>query len=158
MTKRDRRDTFIRDQDPGQTTTTTREARRRCRPGRSAGSARGLRVKSSEPRSARRRSPSPRRDLGEDAQVAQHAAGQLRAAQVDLVVRHPDELEDLLSAGDEARAQHAVHAEGLGRRGGRRSKVVRCVGKLLTQLNESVAVVGLQTVNYACKCTCACMS
>ena len=56
---------------------------------------------------------------GEDvvAQVAQHSAGvgQLGAAQVDLVVRHhPDEFEDLLPAGDEARAQHVVHAEGLG--------------------------------------------
>ena len=55
------------------------------------------------------------RDLGEDvvAQVAQHAAGvgQLGAAQVDLVVRH---LKDLLPAGDKARAQHVVHAEGAG--------------------------------------------
>ena len=47
------------------------------------------------------------RDLGQDvvAQVAQHSAGvgQLGAAQVDLVVRHhPDELENLLPAGDEA--------------------------------------------------------
>ena len=60
------------------------------------------------------------------AQVAQHSAGvgQLGAAQVDLVVRHhPDELKDLLPAGDEARAQHVVHAEGLGGRGGRRSRV-----------------------------------
>ena len=91
------------------------------------------------------------RDLGEDvvAQVAQYSAGvgQLGAAQVDLVVRHhPDELKDLLPAGDEARAQHVVHAEGLGGRGGRRSRVVRCVGKLLAQLqvvqDEPVAVVG----------------
>ena len=80
--------------------------------------------------------------------VAQHSAGvgQLGAAQVDLVVRHhPDELEDLLPAGDEARAQH-VHAEGLGRRGGRRSRVVRCVRELLAQLqvvqDQPVAVVG----------------
>ena len=96
------------------------------------------------------------RDLGEDvvAQVAQHSAGvgQLGAAQVDLVVRHhPDELKDLLPAGDEARAQHVVHAEGLGRRGGRRSRVVRCVRKLLAQLqvvqDQPVAVVGnAQTV------------
>ena len=65
-----------------------------------------------------RLSPSPQwyplqRDLGEDvvAQVAQHSAGvgQLGAAQVDLVVRHhPDELKDLLPAGDKARAQHVV--------------------------------------------------
>ena len=91
------------------------------------------------------------RDLGEDvvAQVPQHAAGvgQLGAAQVDLVVcHHADELENLLPAGDEARAQHVVHAEGLGRRGGRRGGVVRRVGKLLPQLqvvqNEAVAVVG----------------
>ena len=81
--------------------------------------------------------PTPlfQRDLGEDV-VAQHLAGvgQLGAAQVDLVVRHqPDELKDLLSTGDEARAQHVVHAEGLGRRGGRRSGVVQ---------NEPVAVIG----------------
>ena len=91
------------------------------------------------------------RDLGEDvvAQVAQHSAGvgQLGAAQVDLVVRHhPDELENLLPAGDEARAQHVVHAEGLGGRGGRRGGVVRRIGKLLPQLqvvqDEPVAVVG----------------
>ena len=53
------------------------------------------------------------RDL-ENTQVAQHLAGvgQLGAAQVDLVVRHhTDELKDLLPAGDEARAQHVVHAE-----------------------------------------------
>ena len=77
-------------------------------------------------------------DLGEDvvAQVAQRSAGgvgQLGAAQVDLVVRHhPDEL--------------TCKAEGLGRRGGRRSRVVRCVRKLLAQLqvvqNEPVAVIG----------------
>ena len=90
------------------------------------------------------------RDLGEDvvAQVAQHSAGvgQLGAAQVDLVVRHPDELKDLLPAGDEAWAQHVVHAEGLGGRGGRRSRVVRGVRELLAQLqvvqDEPVAVVG----------------
>ena len=70
------------------------------------------------------------------------------AAQVDLVVRHrADELKDLLPAGDEARAQHVVHAEGLGGRGGRRGGVVRRVRKLLTQLqvvqNEpAVGVVG----------------
>ena len=71
------------------------------------------------------------------AQVAQHSAGvgQLGAAQVDLVVRHhPDEFENLLPAGDEARAQHVVHAEGLGGRGGRRGGVVRRVRKLLAQL------------------------
>ena len=34
------------------------------------------------------------------------------AAQVDLVARHhPDKLKDLLPTGDEARAQHVVHAE-----------------------------------------------
>ena len=59
---------------------------------------------------------------------------------------HPDEFEDLLPAGDEARAQHVVHAEGLGGRGGRRGGVVRRVGKLLAQLqvvqDEPVAVVG----------------
>ena len=91
------------------------------------------------------------RDLGEDvvAQVAQHSAGvgQLGAAQVDLVVRHhPDELENLLPAGDEARAQHVVHAEGLGGRGGRRSRVVRGIRELLAQLqvvqDQAVAVVG----------------
>ena len=80
------------------------------------------------------------RDLGEDvvAQVAQHSAGvgQLGAAQVDLVRHHPDKFENLLPAGDKARAQHVVHAEGL---------------KLLAQLqvvqNEPVAVVGnAQTV------------
>ena len=88
---------------------------------------------------------------GEDvvAQVAQHAAGvgQLGAAQVDLVVRHhPDELKDLLPAGDKARAQHVVHAEGLGGRGGRRSRVVRGIRELLAQLqvvqDQPVAVVG----------------
>ena len=91
------------------------------------------------------------RDLGEDvvAQVAQHSAGvgQLGAAQVDLVVRiHFHKFEDLLPAGDEARAQHVVHAEGLGGRGGRRGGAVRRGGKLLAQLqvvqNEPVAVVG----------------
>ena len=75
------------------------------------------------------------RDLGEDvvAQVAQHSAGvgQLGAAQVDLVVRHhPDKFENLLPAGDEARAQHVVHAEGLGGRGGR-------IRELLAQLRMS---------------------
>ena len=49
------------------------------------------------------------RDLAENvvAQVAQHSAGvgQLGAAQVDLVVRHhPDELKDLLPAGDKVTA------------------------------------------------------
>ena len=67
---------------------------------------------------------------GEDvvAQVAQHSAGvgQLGAAQVDLVVcHHPDELKDLLPAGDKAWAQHVVHAEGLGGRGGRSSRSFR---------------------------------
>ena len=95
-------------------------------------------------------------DLGEDvvAQVAQHSAGvgQLGAAQIDLVVcHHADELKDLLPAGDEARAQHVVHAEGLRGKGGRRSRVVRCVRKLLAQLqvvqDQPVAVVGnAQTV------------
>ena len=82
----------------------------------------------------------------------QHSAGvgQLAAAQVDLVVHHhPDKL--LLPARDEARAQHMVHAEGLGRRGGRRSRVVRCLIKLLAQpqivQDQPVAVVGnAQTV------------
>ena len=73
--------------------------------------------------------------------------GQLGAAQVDLVVRHhADELKDLLPAGDKARAQHVVHAEGLGGRGGRRGRVVRGIRELLAQLqvvqNEPVAVVG----------------
>ena len=87
------------------------------------------------------------RDLGEDvvAQVAQHSTGvgQL-GAQVDLVVRHhPDELKDLLPAGDKAWAQHVVHADWLGGRGGRR-RVVRGIRELL---NEPVAVVGnAQTV------------
>ena len=75
------------------------------------------------------------RNLEKDvvAQVAQHSAGvgQLGAAQVDLVVRHHF---DLLPAGDEARAQHVVHAEGLGRRGGRRGRVVRRIWELLPQL------------------------
>ena len=84
------------------------------------------------------------RDLGDQRSAG---VGQLGAAQVDLVVRHhPDELKDLLSAGDETRAQRVVHAEGLGRRGGRSSRVVRCVRKLLAQLqvvqNEPVAVAG----------------
>ena len=69
--------------------------------------------------------------------------GQLGAAQVDLVVRHhPDELKDLLPAGDKARAQHVVHAEGLGGRGGRRSRVVRGIRGLLVVQDEPVAVVG----------------
>ena len=59
---------------------------------------------------------------------------------------HADELKDLLPAGDKARAQHVVHAEGLGGRGGRRSKVVRGIRELLAQLqvvqDEPVAVVG----------------
>ena len=59
---------------------------------------------------------------------------------------HPDELENLLPAGDEARAQHVVHAEGLGGRGGRRGRVVRGIRKLLPQLqvvqDQPVAVVG----------------
>ena len=102
---------IIRGQDITRTTKTTREAGQRCRPGRlHNGTHSAL-----------------QRDLGEDvvAQVAQRSAGvgQLGAAQVDLVVRHrPDELKDLLPAGDEARAQHVVHAEGLGGRGGRRSR------------------------------------
>ena len=57
-----------------------------------------------------------------------------------------DKLEDLLPAGDEARAEHVVDAEGLGRRGGRRGGVVHRVGELLLQLqvvqNQPVAVVG----------------
>ena len=67
----------------------------------------------------------------------QHSAGvgQLGAAQVDLVVRHHfEKFEDLLPAGDEARAQHVVHAEELGRRGGRRGRVVRRIWELLPQL------------------------
>ena len=66
--------------------------------------------------------PTPLFSVILDSQIAQHAAGvgQLGAAQVDLVVcHHPDELEDLLPAGDEAWAEHVVHAEGLARRGGR---------------------------------------
>ena len=72
--------------------------------------------------------PTPlQRDLGEDvvAQVSQHSA---------------------VPTGDEARAEHVVHAEGFGRRCDRCSSVVRCVRKLLTQLqvvqDEPVAVVG----------------
>ena len=71
--------------------------------------------------------------------------------QVDLVVRH--HLHELtnLPAGDKARAQHVVHAEGLGGRGGRRGGVVRRIGELLPQLqvvqDQAVAVVGnTQTV------------
>ena len=60
----------------------------------------------------------------------------------DLVVRH--HLQKF--AGDEARAEHVVDAEGLGRRGGRRGGVVHSVWELLLQLqivqNEPVAVVG----------------
>ena len=59
---------------------------------------------------------------------------------------HPDELENLLPTGDEARAQHVAHAEGLGGRGGRRGRVVRGIRELLPQLqvvqNEPVAVIG----------------
>ena len=115
---------------------------------RVTGPLRAMKCPSSEPVSTM--VPTPL-DLGEDvvAQVAQHSAGvgQLGAAQVDLVVRHhPDELKDLLPAGDKARAQHVVHAEGLGGRGGRRSRVVRGIRELLAQLqvvqNEPVAVVG----------------
>ena len=81
---------------------------------RVTGPLRAMKCPSSEPVSTM---------VGEDvvAQVAQHSAGvgQLGAAQVDLVVcHHADELKDLLPAGDEARAQHVVHAEGLGGRGG----------------------------------------
>ena len=73
--------------------------------------------------------------------------GQLGAAQVDLAVRHhPNELEDLLPAGDEAGAEHVVDAEGLGGGGGRQGGVVHRVGELLLQLqavqNQPVAVVG----------------
>ena len=68
----------------------------------------------------------------------------LGAAQVDLVVRHHlHELKNLLPAGDEARAQHVVHAEGLGGRGGRRGGVVRRVGKLLAQLQVVQDTVSL---------------
>ena len=56
------------------------------------------------------------------------------------------ELKDLLPAGDEAGAEHAVDAEGLARRGGRRGGVAHCVWELLLQLqivqNEAVAIVG----------------
>ena len=74
----------------------------------------------------------PQRNLGQDvvAQVAQHSAGvgQLGAAQVDLVVcHHSHEFKDLLPAGDKARAEHVVDAEGLGWRGGRRGGVVHRV-------------------------------
>ena len=109
---------------------------------RVTGPLRAMKCPSSEPVSTM----ALQRDLGEDvvAQVAQHSGvGQLGAAQVDLVVRiHFHKFEDLLPAGDEARAQHVVHAEGLGGRGGRRGRV----GKLLAQLqvvqDEPVAVVG----------------
>ena len=83
-------------------------------------------------------SPAPRRlqcDLGESRLPS------TLLALVYLVVRHhPDELKDLLPAGDKARAQHVVHAEGLGGRGGRRSRVVRGISQLVQ--NEPVAVVG----------------
>ena len=50
-----------------------------------------------------------------------------------------------LPAGDKARAQHVVRAEGLGGRGGRRGGVVRRIGELLPQLqvvqDQAVAVV-----------------
>ena len=53
--------------------------------------------------------------------------------------------ENLLPAGDEARAQHVVHAEGLAGEGGR-GGVVRRIGELLPQLqavqDQAVAVVG----------------
>ena len=46
-------------------------------------------------------------------------------------------------AGDKAWAQHVVHAEGLGGRGGRRSRVVRGIGNCWrSSQNEPVAVVG----------------
>ena len=103
---------------------------------RVTGRMRAMKCPSSEPVSTM--VPTPLfRDLGED---AQHSAsvGQLGAAQVDLVVcHHLDELEDLLPTGDEARAEHVVHAEGFGRRCDRCSRVVRCVRKLLTQLRMS---------------------
>ena len=135
------------------TTKTTREAGRRCRPGRSGGSAcasgvtgplRAMKCPSSGPVSTM--VPTPL--------FIQHSAGvgQLGAAQVDLVARHhPDELKDLLPAGDKARAQHVVHAEGLGGRGGRRSRVVCGIREFLAQLqvvqDEPVAVIGnAQTV------------
>ena len=82
------------------------------------------------------------RYLGQDVvpQIAQHAAG----------VGHPHELKDLLPAGDEARAEHVVDAEGLARRGGRRGGVVHNVRELLLQLqivqNEAVAAVGYAEV------------
>ena len=118
---------------------------------RVTGPLRAMKCPSSEPRLHNGTHAALQRDLGEDvvAQVAQHSAGvgQLGAAQVDLVVRHhPDELENLLPAGDEARAQHVVHAEGLGGRGGRRGRVVRGIRELLPQLqvvqDQPVAVVG----------------
>ena len=56
------------------------------------------------------------------------------AAQVDLVVCHHPELKDLLPAGNEARAEHVVNAEGLARRGSRRGGAVHNVKKLLLQL------------------------
>ena len=59
-------------------------------------------------------------------------------------------LQNLLPAGDEAWAQHVVHAEGLGGRGGR-SRVVRGIRELLAQLqvvqNEPVAVLRLFVVS-----------
>ena len=89
---------------------------------RVTGPLRAMKCPSSEPVSTM--VPTPlQRDLGQGVvtQVAQRSAGvgQLGAAQVDLVVRHhPDELEDLLPARDEARAQRVVHAEGLAARRG----------------------------------------
>ena len=90
------------------------------------------------------------RDLGEDvvAQVAQHSAGVGQLGAADLVARHhADELKDVLPAGDEARAQHVVHAEGLGGRGGRRGGVAAASGNCWRssrsfRINEPVAVVG----------------
>ena len=90
---------------------------------RVTGPLRAMKCPSSEPVSTMVPTPLFSVILQKDvvAQVVQHSAGvgQLGAAQVDR---------------DEARAQHVVHAEGLGGRGGRRSRVVRGIRELLAQL------------------------
>ena len=58
---------------------------------------------------------------------------------------HLHELKNLLPAGDKARAQHVVHAEGLGGRGGRRGR--HLLPQLQVVQDQAVAVVGnTQTV------------
>ena len=74
--------------------------------------------------------------------VPQRSAGvgQLGAAQVDLVVRRKPAARRRQSSGPAC-----GHAEGLGGRGGRRSRVVRGIRELLAQLQvvqNELAVVG----------------